>query len=361
MAEETKEPDIYEISVFFAYFCAAALALLYLGPAAASAQQAKPDYPVKEDFSTIIIKYTQTELQDSQKPKMQVRTVTEETVYIDAINDRFLIRTDSTMYAADNGTVSHSGSLYDGKNVYEIDFDSKTASIPSLPLVPRMSRAPIWKQKLQQGAGTYVRDDVIAGVPCKWGQDNEWQGCTWNWIPLAETVKRQGYQATKTAVEIKRNGPLDPGLFVLSSDIRAVKAEDLLADFNAWQASSKENEKRLEEMEKAPPPSNTSQKSEGLLTGLLSDYGRRASDGVVASTLSLAALAEKEYFDKHGSFVSCSSHSDCEDKLGQSKDAYHKINLSITVSPDGKSFAGTASHEKGTGKVFSWDSKLATK
>jgi len=82
------------------------------------------------------------------------------------------------------------------------------------------------------------------------------------------------------------------------------------------------------------------------------DYRARGFDFRALSDLRAVALAEEAYFLDQEVYLSCSNQS-CT-KLPGISSLSKGVNVSITGN--GENFSGTASHEKGSGKVYKWNS-----
>ena len=83
-----------------------------------------------------------------------------------------------------------------------------------------------------------------------------------------------------------------------------------------------------------------------------SRYRATAYDNRAELDLRSVAMAEEAYFLENDKYLACSDIT-CASLPGIKK-LSPGVTLSITVSET--SFKGSASHPKGTGKVFSWDS-----
>jgi prepilin-type N-terminal cleavage/methylation domain-containing protein len=82
------------------------------------------------------------------------------------------------------------------------------------------------------------------------------------------------------------------------------------------------------------------------------DYKARGFDFRALSDLRAVALAEETYFLDQEVYLSCSNQS-CT-KLPGISSLSKGVDLSITGN--GETFTGTATHEKGSGKVYRWNS-----
>ena len=82
-------------------------------------------------------------------------------------------------------------------------------------------------------------------------------------------------------------------------------------------------------------------------------YRQRSFDAMAETDLRNAATAEEAYYINHFVYVSCSTAPDCKSKL-PGYDGSTGVNIAMTAAS--QSFTGTASHSKGTGKVWSFDS-----
>lgn len=94
----------------------------------------------------------------------------------------------------------------------------------------------------------------------------------------------------------------------------------------------------------------------GILAGIAvpqySSYKKRAYDTVALSTLRQIVLGEETYFLDNEEYFSCSD-SQCSSLPGVSP---IPSDVSIAVEGDEEQFVGQASHEKGTGLEYVWDS-----
>lgn len=95
----------------------------------------------------------------------------------------------------------------------------------------------------------------------------------------------------------------------------------------------------------------------GVLAALaipqFSVYRQKAFDATAQGDLHNAATAEEALYITTSSYVSCTSGSDCQSKLK----GYNWSNgVNIGMNGASGSFTGTSSHNKGTGKVWSFDS-----
>ncbi len=82
-------------------------------------------------------------------------------------------------------------------------------------------------------------------------------------------------------------------------------------------------------------------------------YRASAFDSRAEMDLRSVAMAEEAYFLEHDAYLACSSET-CTQLPGIKK-LSAGVSLAVTISETG--FTGTASHPKGTGKVFTWDSE----
>ena len=85
-----------------------------------------------------------------------------------------------------------------------------------------------------------------------------------------------------------------------------------------------------------------------------SDYRAHAFDSRAEIDLRSVAMAEEAYFLEKEEYLSCSGDT-CSQLPGIQK-LSGGVTLSVTASKTG--FTGTASHPKGSGKTFTWDSTL---
>lgn len=82
-------------------------------------------------------------------------------------------------------------------------------------------------------------------------------------------------------------------------------------------------------------------------------YRANAFDSRAEMDLRSVAMAQEAYFLENDSYLDCSGEG-CT-KLPGIKKLSAGVELSVTTSQTG--FTGTASHPKGSGKVFRWDSE----
>jgi prepilin-type N-terminal cleavage/methylation domain-containing protein len=94
----------------------------------------------------------------------------------------------------------------------------------------------------------------------------------------------------------------------------------------------------------------------GILTAIaipeFGAYRKRAYDVQALSDLRSVAIAEEAYYLQHEEYESC-SNGDCEALPGIGRISE---GVRISIRSAGQEFTGTASHEKGTGRSFQWDS-----
>jgi prepilin-type N-terminal cleavage/methylation domain-containing protein len=83
-------------------------------------------------------------------------------------------------------------------------------------------------------------------------------------------------------------------------------------------------------------------------------YRASAFDSRAEIDLRSVAMAEEAYFLENDAYLPCSGES-CA-LLPGIKKLSTGVELTVAVRPTG--FTGTASHSKGTGKTFTWDSDL---
>ena len=83
-------------------------------------------------------------------------------------------------------------------------------------------------------------------------------------------------------------------------------------------------------------------------------YRANAFDSRAEIDLRSVAMAEEAYFLNNDAYLSCSDQS-CASLPGIKK-LSAGVSLSITATENG--FQGSASHPRGSGKVFRWDSEL---
>ncbi len=84
-------------------------------------------------------------------------------------------------------------------------------------------------------------------------------------------------------------------------------------------------------------------------------YRARAFDAKAQADLRNAAASEEGLAANGAPYIACNSGSDCQSKLLGFR-ATSEVNLAIEVS--GLAFSGTASHPKGTGGVWGFDSNI---
>jgi type IV pilus assembly protein PilA len=82
-------------------------------------------------------------------------------------------------------------------------------------------------------------------------------------------------------------------------------------------------------------------------------YRANAFDSRAEMDLRSVAMAQEAYFLENDAYLACSGET-CA-KLPGIKRLSAGVELSVTTSQSG--FVGTASHPKGSGKVFTWDSE----
>ncbi|MBX7137178.1 MAG: prepilin-type N-terminal cleavage/methylation domain-containing protein [Oligoflexia bacterium] len=83
------------------------------------------------------------------------------------------------------------------------------------------------------------------------------------------------------------------------------------------------------------------------------DYRRRAFDIRALNDLRNIATAEEVYFLDTETYLSCVD-ADCEELPGIAKLSQ---GVSVQIQAQATAFAGSATHPKGTGKIFEWDSE----
>ena len=81
-------------------------------------------------------------------------------------------------------------------------------------------------------------------------------------------------------------------------------------------------------------------------------YRANAFDSRAEMDLRSVAMAEEAYFLENSAYLACSS--DTCTRLPGIKRLSEGVALAVTTSQTG--FIGTASHPKGSGKTFTWDS-----
>lgn len=96
----------------------------------------------------------------------------------------------------------------------------------------------------------------------------------------------------------------------------------------------------------------------GILTATAipqySDYKKRAYDTRARRDLIQVAIAEEAYFFDSESYLSC-QNSNCSILPGVSG---LSDGVTLAINASAISFTGTATHPKGTGEIFNWDSEL---
>ena len=83
------------------------------------------------------------------------------------------------------------------------------------------------------------------------------------------------------------------------------------------------------------------------------DYKKRAFDSRAKSDLTNVAIAQEAYFIDAEKYLSCSTTS-CSNLPGIAKIS-KGVTIGITAS--NTYFVGTATHDKGSGKTFQWNSE----
>jgi prepilin-type N-terminal cleavage/methylation domain-containing protein len=94
----------------------------------------------------------------------------------------------------------------------------------------------------------------------------------------------------------------------------------------------------------------------GILTMTLvpqfSEYRKKAFDYRAQSDLRSVAIAEEAFFIDNEEYLSCSNQS-CTQLPGIKRISN---GVELTINGTDESFTGTATHTKGSGKVWTWDS-----
>ncbi len=85
-----------------------------------------------------------------------------------------------------------------------------------------------------------------------------------------------------------------------------------------------------------------------------SEYKKRAFDSVALADLRNAALAEEAYFLDQEEYLSCRNDS-CLSLPGMKRISK---GVSLEIAGDANAFSGVASHERGSGKQYQWNSEL---
>jgi prepilin-type N-terminal cleavage/methylation domain-containing protein len=83
------------------------------------------------------------------------------------------------------------------------------------------------------------------------------------------------------------------------------------------------------------------------------EFRRRGFNTRAENDLKNAATAEEAYFADNQAYVSCSTSIDCRANLPSFQNSPGTM-LQITATTTG--FSGSASHPRGTGVVYRWDS-----
>jgi len=83
------------------------------------------------------------------------------------------------------------------------------------------------------------------------------------------------------------------------------------------------------------------------------EYKREGFDLRAQHDLRNIAIAQEAYFLNNEEYLSCSD-SGCSELPGI---AGLSAGVTLAITADDSSFQGTASHPKGTGKVYQWDSE----
>jgi type IV pilus assembly protein PilA len=82
-------------------------------------------------------------------------------------------------------------------------------------------------------------------------------------------------------------------------------------------------------------------------------YRQRGFDATAETDLRNAATAEEAYYINNYIYVTCTSQADCKSKL-PGYDGSQGVTIGMTAAAD--SFTGTATHTKGSGKIWTFDS-----
>lgn len=82
------------------------------------------------------------------------------------------------------------------------------------------------------------------------------------------------------------------------------------------------------------------------------EYRAYAYDVQARMDLRTVAIAEEAYYLDEESYVSCENE-ECSTLPGVSR---LSIGTQLSITADDQSFSGRSSHEKGSGKEFTWDS-----
>ncbi len=82
-------------------------------------------------------------------------------------------------------------------------------------------------------------------------------------------------------------------------------------------------------------------------------YRQKGFDARAESDLRNAATAEEAYFSASQAYTTCASATACATALSGYKNS---AGVNLAMSASGMSFTGTASHDSGSGKTWSYDS-----
>ncbi len=84
-------------------------------------------------------------------------------------------------------------------------------------------------------------------------------------------------------------------------------------------------------------------------------YRQHAFDGLAQGDLRNVVTAEEAYFSANGTYVACTSASDCQSKLHGYTKSDSGVELGVNATT--MSFVGTARHVQGAGGVWKFDSE----
>jgi len=87
------------------------------------------------------------------------------------------------------------------------------------------------------------------------------------------------------------------------------------------------------------------------------EYRQRGFDARAESDLRNAATAEEAYFASNEVYKTCASASACETALpGFAASSGVTMGMTAAAGASGGTFTGTATHPKGSGTTYTWDS-----
>jgi len=177
-------------------------------------KELNPDRP----FDTAVILYT-----------YQGERAGNEAVYIDLKSNNIAI--ENTITTAFKGIVDSDESLriYDGQVAYSVDMKKKQAIKVSKPgeLIPEMFGEAKYSQY-------YTEDVSFLGKTCKVYKLPQGEFYFWQGIPLKEEMTFKGITYTKAAIDIELNTPIPSIKFKLPLDVKVLRVEDLMKDFQKF-------------------------------------------------------------------------------------------------------------------------------